>query len=148
MKKTILCSAFPGCGKSFIFNNEKSEKKILDSDSSLFDKNNFPENYLKHITENIGKADLIMISSHKEVRDALTNANLDFLLVFPDISLKDEFINRYRERGSSEKFIEFLSKNWERFILELEHQKKCTKLKLQTGENLSDVLSEFIELKF
>jgi hypothetical protein len=44
MYNTILISAFPGTGKSFLFNNTKL--KILDSDSSKFDKSKFPENYI------------------------------------------------------------------------------------------------------
>ncbi len=41
---TKLVSAFPGCGKSYFFKNNK-ELNTLDSDSSGFDKRNFPDNY-------------------------------------------------------------------------------------------------------
>ena len=67
---TLVVSAFPGCGKSHLFRN-KGDKKILDSDSSTFDKSQFPENYINHIKSNIGDVDMILVSSHKEVRDAL-----------------------------------------------------------------------------
>ena len=65
--ETLVVSAFPGCGKSHLFRN-KGEKKILDSDSSTFDKSQFPQNYIEHIKFNIGEVDIILVSSHKEVR--------------------------------------------------------------------------------
>jgi len=39
-KPTILISAFPGTGKSYFYKNTKL--KVLDSDSSKFDKSKFP----------------------------------------------------------------------------------------------------------
>jgi hypothetical protein len=42
IKQTSVISAFPGCGKSHYF-RENKDKSILDSDSSKFDKSNFPE---------------------------------------------------------------------------------------------------------
>lgn len=139
-KNAVLLSAFPGTGKSYFYKNSK--KTVLDSDSSTFDKSKFPENYMKHIKGNKKKADYIMISSHKEVRDALVENDLDFTLVYPDISLKDEYLKRYKERGSNEKFVELLSKNWENWIEELESQKGCRKIVLKSGIYISDVLVE------
>lgn len=67
-KQTLVISAFPGCGKSHFF-RENKDKEVLDSDSSKFDKTHFPQNYIEHIKSNLGKVDIIMVSSHKEVRD-------------------------------------------------------------------------------
>jgi len=137
MKKTLLISAFPGCGKSYLFKNN-GNLNVLDSDSSTFDKKNFPENYIKHIKDNIGKVDIICISSHKEVRDALVENKLDFILAYPDKSIKDEYLNRYKDRGSDDNFIKLLENNWDNWVNELDEQKYCTKVKLSTGEFLSD----------
>jgi hypothetical protein len=137
---TMLISAFPGCGKSHLFRNNK-EIDIIDSDSSTFDKSDFPSNYIEHIKENIGKRDVILISSHKEVRDALVEEGLDFLLVYPKSTIKEEYIQRYIERGNDEKFVELLEKNWDMWLDELEDQKMCSKLLLNEGEYLSDVIS-------
>jgi hypothetical protein len=77
-KNTKVISAFPGCGKTHLFKTHKN-KIILDSDSSTFDKKYFPQNYIKHIKENIGKVDIILVSSHSDVRSALVNENIDFI---------------------------------------------------------------------
>lgn len=137
-KDTKLISAFPGSGKSHYFRN--TDKYVLDSDSSKFDKSKFPENYIKHIKNNMGKVDIIMISSHKEVRDALVDNELSFTLVYPDKSLKDEYISRYKERGNDDKFVELLDKNWDTWIGELETQDGCKHIKLHSGQYLSDIL--------
>ena len=138
-KDTLIISAFPGCGKSHYF-RENKDKIVLDSDSSKFDKSDFPRNYIQHIKENIGKVDIIMVSSHKEVRDALVNNGIQFTLVYPDISIKNEYIRRYIDRNSQESFINLLTKNWELWISELDNQKDCNKVKLKEGQYLSDIL--------
>ena len=139
MKETMLVSAFPGCGKSHLFKN-KGNKVILDSDSSTFDKSEFPKNYIKHIKENIGKADVILISSHDVVRDALLVNGIKFTLVYPDITIKDEYIQRYIDRGNNEQFVKLLKENWETWIADMEKQKGCKHIKLQSGQYLSDVI--------
>jgi hypothetical protein len=139
-KKTIIISAFPGCGKSHLFRN-KGEKNILDSDSSTFDKSNFPQNYIEHIKSNIGIADLILVSSHKEVRDALVENGIDFTLVYPNRQIKDEYIKRYIDRGNNENFVNLLQNNWDNWMNELDEQTGCEKIELNSGQYLSDVVN-------
>lgn len=133
-KTTFVISAFPGCGKSYCFNHYNGEDlKILDSDSSQFswikDENGnntkernpeFPDNYIRHIKENIGKVDIIFVSSHKIVRDALLENNIRTILIYPYKHCKDEWIERFRKRGNNEKFITFISDNWDNFIDEMD----------------------------
>lgn len=138
---TLVVSAFPGCGKSHLFRN-KGDKKILDSDSSTFDKSQFPENYINHIKSNIGDADIILVSSHKEVRDALQNQGIEFTLVYPSRDIKEEYIQRYIDRGNDDKFVELLKKNWENWMTELEEQKGCNKIELKNGQYLSDIITQ------
>ncbi len=136
---TLVVSAFPGCGKSHLFRN-KGDMKILDSDSSTFDKSKFPQNYIEHIKSNIGEVDVILVSSHKEVREALVNESITFTLVYPSKDIKEEYIQRYIDRGNDGKFVELLKQNWNIWIDELETQQGCEKTKLESGQYLSDVI--------
>jgi len=138
-KQTRLISAFPGCGKSHLFRN-KGTRAILDSDSSKFNKDYFPENYMQHIKNNMGKADLICISSHDVVRQALLENKLPFTLVYPDRSIKEEYIQRYKDRGNEDSFVRLLENNWEEWMDGMENQKGCDHIKLQKGQYLSDVI--------
>lgn len=139
---SIILSAFPACGKSTSYINQK-DISVLDSDSSEFswvkDENgnntnvrnpNFPQNYIDHIKKHIGIVDVIMVSSHEVVRKALHENNLKFFLAYPKIEFKDEWIRRFEERGNDDKFIQFISSNWEKFIRELEDEKCNVKFKL------------------
>lgn len=138
--KQLVISGFPGTGKSYYVgygegNDYMPQGFASDSDSSKFDKSNFPQNYIEHIKELISKGTArIFVSSHKEVREALVKEGIDFILVYPDISLKAEYLKRYQERGSDVKFINLISENWDNWIYELENQKGCTHLKLNSNE--------------
>jgi len=147
-KDTLVISGFPGIGKSHFFRkNEKEGKSVLDSDSSLFSwiekgvrHPDFPNNYIKHIKENLGKSDIILVSSHKNVRDDLVENNIPFTLVYPSRSIKEEYLQRYIDRGSDNPFIKLLDNNWDNFLDEMEQQKGCEKIELEEGKYLSDYL--------
>ena len=133
MKETIVISAFPACGKSYMCKNFNGKPyTMLDSDSSkfswIYDENgnktdvrnpNFIEDYINHIKENIGKVDVIFVSSHKEVRKALLDNNIDHSIILPGLEMKDEMLRRMKERGNDEKFIKFQSDHYEEFIKEI-----------------------------
>lgn len=130
-KKTVIISAFPACGKSYMYENFNGKPYImLDSDSSKFswiyedgvktDKRNpnFIEDYIAHIKENIGKVDVIFVSSHADVRKALRDNGLKYFLVHPCLSMKDEMLRRMNERGNDENFIKFQEEHFEEFIFD------------------------------
>jgi hypothetical protein len=141
--KKLLITAFPGTDKTSYCNRDADyipQGFATDSDSSTFDKSNFPQNYIEHIKEKISEGYArIFISSHKEVRDALVENNLEFTLVYPKRELKEEYLKRYKERGSSESFINLLNNNWDNWIEELENQKGCTHIQLESGQFISNV---------
>lgn len=145
-KKAKVIAGFPGVGKSFIFNN-KSKYVVLDSDSSKYSwisegvrNPDFPNNYIKHIEESISKADYIFVSSHDVVREALKDNHISYTIVYPSIELKDEYLQRYKDRGNNEKFISFIESNWNSFIQDIEKEWFPKKIKLKSNQYLFDVL--------
>jgi hypothetical protein len=138
--RTKVYSAFPGVGKTTYFNN--TEKNVLDSDSSKFDKREFPANYIEHIKRNTtnNSVDKILVSSHKDVRDALHKEGIPFVLVYPEMGLKEEYIQRYKDRGNNDSFVKLLEQNWENWIEEMDNQKGCYRVKLGSGQYLVDVI--------
>lgn len=145
---TLIVSAFPGCGKTYFYNQMKdSGLNVIDSDSSTFDKADFPDNYIEHIENNIGKQDIILVSSHKEVRDAMNEVGIEFVLAFPHINLKTQYIERYKERGSNEAFIKLIDDNWFEWISPLTQQKGAFPYALESNEYLSNILDEYEETK-
>lgn len=141
---TMLVAAFPGTGKSHYCNVDVDympQGFATDSDSSKFDKSNFPENYIEHIKQKIVEGySRVFISSHKEVRDALVMHNLPFVLIYPAKELKQEYVERYKQRGSNEKFVELISNNWDNWIDELKSQQGCHHIELKSGQFVANVV--------
>jgi hypothetical protein len=137
-----VISAFPGTGKTIYFQRSKF-KKVLDSDSSKFDKQYFPENYIEHIKESLNDLSIykIFVSSHKTVREALVKHNIAFTLIYPERELKEEYIKRYENRGNTPEFVALVDKNWDSWLDELDNQEGCDKIKLKAGEFIGDVLA-------
>jgi len=124
--QTVLCSAFPATGKTRYCTYDSSympEEFAIDSDSSKFDKQHFPENYIEHVKSGMGKYARIFISSHEEVRKALVKSGLFFILVYPELGLKDEYLYRMLNRGNDEAFLELISSNWNEWISQLQNQR-------------------------
>lgn len=126
----IVIAGFPGVGKTYLFNEigcGDMEGMILDSDSSSFswiqnengDKvrnPEFPKNYIQHIKDNLSKAKIILISTHKEVLQEMNDSGIKYIIVSPDLELKEEMIGRYFLRGSGVAFCELLRDNFETWI--------------------------------
>jgi hypothetical protein len=132
---TFVISAFPACGKSYCFNHYQDKYSMLDSDSSEFswvkDENGnntkernpeFPSNYIKHIKENIGKVDIIFVSSHDVARKALAENDIKVIMVYPSKNMKEEWMKRFEDRGNTEAFMNFISDNWDNFIDDIENE--------------------------
>jgi hypothetical protein len=156
MKNTKIISAFPACGKTYCFDRNE-DYIILDSDSSKFSwiypdglatkyrNPDFPKNYIEHIKENIGKVDYIFVSTHEEVRQALTEAGIDFILVFPKQSLRAEWVGRCFIRGSGEKFCQMIADEWNTWMSQMWDEAICNKRRhyiLDSDEYLSDILED------
>lgn len=151
-RDTLIVSAFPGTGKTWVYANQGPDQIVLDSDSSLFSWSApgvrnpaFPTNYIQHIMDKVGKVDIIFVSSHKAVRDALVTAGIKFTLIYPEMGLCKEYLERYQRRGSSDEFVKMIAGNWVGFIQELEDQEGCEHMVLSAGETIADVLSARVE---
>lgn len=160
---TKIYSIFPACGKTWLYEHQEDYNlKILDSDSSQFswvytniDENgntirgvrkvrnpDFPNNYIEHIKENIGKYDCIFVSSHASVREALDAEGIDFIIVYPESRCKAEWVGRcfIRENnGESGCGAEVMCDNFDQwqsecFMAGVNHEE----IVLSFGEYLSD----------
>lgn len=159
--KTVVISAYPCCGKTYAFEHYQDKYKILDSDSSEFswmqvvdekyefkhrgEKNyherhikvrnpDFPSNYIKHIQENIGKVDIIFVSSHLAVRQALEDAGISFVTVYPQDNMLNEWVGRMYRRGSSAEFIKFQIEHWDEFVNNIDFEPHGNEI-LRLGNN-------------
>ena len=149
-KNTIIISGFPGVGKSYLTEMFKNTNVIVqDSDSSNFSwiepgvrNPDFPNNYIKHIKELIGKVDYILISSHENVRKELANEGIVYALVYPDPTLKDIYINRYKKRNSSDGFINNINNTFYSFVSQCDDDIYAKRFILTEDNYLSDIIDD------
>ena len=94
MKRTLIVSAFPACGKTYLYRNQKDLLfgpkgvkvcySFLDSDSSRFKKyDGWEKDYVDYIENHIGSVDFIFISQHDEVLRELKYRRIPFVTVAP-----------------------------------------------------------------
>ena len=83
---------------------------------------------------------IIVIPTDIQIMNWLVCDEIPFTLVFPSYKLKEEYKNRYLERGNTEDFIGFFIGNWDYWINMFRLQKGCQKIELKTNEFLSDVI--------
>lgn len=133
-----IVSAFPGTGKSYICG---TSEKYLDSDSSKFDKSNFPTNYVDYIETQSENNLIHFVSSHKEVRDELRKRNIPFMCVIPKVENKEEYLQRYKDRGNAVGFIELVNNNWDNWIEDI-IQNESYVIQLEKGKFISDVITQ------
>lgn len=140
--ESVIIFGFPGVGKTYAFEHaEELGYTIMDSDSSKFhwvyedddctipilDENGkkivhpaWPQNYIQYITlmgrETEKYPDYILCSTHEEVMNALLPLDFTCFTIVPDISMKEDFLAIYKERGSSDEFIANMDKNWDEFV--------------------------------
>ena len=165
----LVISAFPGCGKSSIFNNgeeynlvpvpfnkdllelgkiecKEGQTLVFDSDSSNFDKTHFPGNYISYIKSLLEMFDdvVIFVSSHIGVREALAEAGVEYVLVYPEPYLKQQYLDRYVKRGSPDGFIKLLDEKWLEWLDSCEKDENTiSHYKLSNGQYLSDLFENF-----
>lgn len=147
--KTQIIAAFPGTGKSYFVANIDNRSTAIDLDTNNYtqgyDKNGkiinkeFPNNYLHAIKQAIGQTNYLFVGCQPEVLDMLKKENMNIVLVYPERQLKDEYMSRFNERGSSLEFRNLIYNSWDQFINYLEAQ-NSERLVLKSSQYIGDAI--------
>ena len=146
----ILVSAFPGLGKTYLYQQYKDRLKILDLNTGRFEGDDFPGNYIAEVEKRLNDYDLILLSSDRNVRYALNDVGLDFDLFYPSKDRKNELIEIYVTNRKSRDFIMNLDHNFYDLIDEIEDEdlEHCFKHKLDKPHRFIaqfDLLNNFLK---
>ena len=111
----------------------RNRKNFYSSNFSWIDKNDhskgrnpdFPANYIEYIKSIDNENSVILTSSHKEVRDALKAAGINYYVVYPILESfgKDFYLDRIRGRENginSDSFVSLIAENCEDWIKDIE----------------------------
>lgn len=140
----LFISAFPGTGKTTAVQLLEAQGfRVKDSDSSKHPKADFPDNYINEMLEvrAADAHDFVFVSSHAEVRAKMRERGIEFLLVYPSYVLKDAYIRRYVERGSSPEFVANMDQNWGSYLESCKDDQAPQYELTAAGEFLTDVIN-------
>lgn len=147
----MIYAGFPAIGKTHF---ATSVPDAVDADSSTFSwiwrgpearerHPDWPQNYIDHI-RSLDTDDgprYVLVSSHREVRDALVAAEMWFTLVYPRRELREEYRLRMRLRESPEGLItKVIDELWDGALDECAAQDGCDHIILGSGRYLGDAL--------
>ena len=166
----VVCG-FPGIGKSYYVKNYNNRSiwadthdtmiKVYDSDSSLYSwvdrydhskgrHPDFPNNYIKHIKAVNCDTSLVFVSSHKEVREALKNEGIPYVIIYPDLKRCEKHpyiaIRIFDRERLFDGLTELHIKNWKKWIKEIDKEDYGFKLRITHSLYLDDLISDIIHL--
>lgn len=175
-KNTLIVSAFPGCGKTYLYENQESLNfevhdgtyktfSFLDSDSSRFSKaEGWEKNYVDYLESKIGSVDFLFISQHEGVLKEFNSRKIPFVVVVPNnmtweskhkrSSIKQQWFGRFVLRDNShikdfDSWMKLLKENYDKWT-SLEHITKYNPTEyfiLNEGEYMTDIINMLIDRK-
>lgn len=152
----MIIWAFPGMGKSYAaLNNSES---IFDCDATRFKydvnpdtnlhgfllndcsrKNQYPENYISYVNKFDNLYNYVLINCEPNIFSNFS----DMRVVYPDVSLKAEYLQRYRDRGDNDTFISYMDECFEEMVNYFDSLSCKFKIKIKdSNKYLVDIMEE------
>jgi len=162
-QKAIIISAFPCTGKSYlgkIYNN------VIDLETTYFQyeltqeqkqltveqlkgtrktqRDNWQEDYLKEVKRIASTECILLIAPSRKIRQLLTDNSLEYILVYPEKGLGEEYASRAASRGNGEHFVERIRTTLDQQIEEdyLADKDAVKHIALKSSEYLTDALEK------
>lgn len=157
--KTLVISAFPGSGKSFLVNHNNSKLLFSDKDNGHLNCEYEFKKYANEIMNLIGKVDYLLISQYPEVLKILHENGIPYIIVAPNNSpylssymrnvIKQQWFGRFYLRNDSSDWMDLLYKNYDIWtsISHLKSMKPSKIILLGSCEYLSNIMNDLEELK-
>lgn len=152
--KTILAINYPDNFVDFVCmpykyylpDEEPVEREASKADWSLDMREDWPENYVRAIAQELTQHDkFLLIPPAMNVLSSLAKMGIKYFLVYPRRDAKDEYHERYINRGNNEEFMCIFVDGWDRFINSFETDVHGVHIILEHGKYLSDALSYVTE---
>lgn len=131
---------FPGIGKSFVSNDLSGQLSWLNIQDEPGYAKGAEDSFRAGLLVLAQQPGVLLLPAHRMIGNFLIQNNLVFTSVFPRRELKDEYLERYRRRGSSAAFVDRLEKRWNQYVDNMLFPRgMCNHVELEKGEFLKDV---------
>lgn len=153
IKGMIICG-FPGVGKTTVesITHEMGIYRYCDLESTPYRlvigpngevsaNPNFCTSYVDAIENLAGPYgyEVVMVSTHKEVREELRRRGAPYIIVAPEKWLKDEYLLRYVARRSDYSLIQAVYERWDEWLDDIEID-GAPVIHLNSGQWLANVI--------
>jgi len=113
-----IYAVFPGCGKTYLETTLFDKYDIIDFDFYNFKyhsgkRTNWLNSYLERLDQLKSKFDYVLINAVPEILSEIKDLTG---VIYPHRSLKDEWINRIKQRNPESQFSNTLEQNWDKWI--------------------------------
>ena len=105
----------------------------------------YPHNYIRKILKELPNYKYIIIPHIDGVLTELNMCGVPFVSVYPNISLKEEYRERYISRGNRPEFMQVFVDEWDERIEYIRDFEKGGKVELKAGEYLTDAIDRIDE---
>ena len=155
----LIIAGFPGVGKSYFCERVKRDDIIEIESTPYRTSKDWPNNYVADIQKayNSQQYSYIFISCHAEVRNALAEINVPYMIVapydFPEPDkvdnynthrrMQNDYLHRYINRGASINFIYKIMLNWNIYLQSIRDDPAVKYWLINPYENIYDVLSTY-----
>ena len=125
--------------------NEKGNDETRKSNPDRIPNPSWPQNYFQALEEIKNKYDYILISD--DICDEfLHKNNYEYWQVYPQIDLKQEYLQRCKQRGNNDEFIYWYDKQWDAWYNQCKNDKFASRhIELSSGQHLEDVLPNLVK---
>ena len=153
----IIIAGFSGIGKTTI---ARKYKNVIDLDASeyAYDEKEFlnidiekrkgkvrkpnpnqPNNYIEAIKNAINDYDIILVWDREDIIEEYIKNKFDFMVCYPPKNDLDNYVQRYKNRGNSDKYIEMKLNQYDNRI-KLYDELKLKRVILNGNETIEDWL--------
>lgn len=156
--KTIIVSAFPGCGKTFLCNIFNDEQMCIDKDNGDLTTEQQFKQYAQEIIDLVGRTKFLLISQYPEVLNILHKKGYKYIIVAPNNSslisntarrlIKQQWFGRFLLRGNQTVWLSKLLQNYDNWT-SLEHLTSMSPSKivlLNQYEYLTSIIEDLKEM--
>lgn len=151
----VLCG-FPGTGKRYALERMKDVCKLVYVDDTEFKwigavlKDfglRYPKVYVNQIKKLQKTHDFILLPSDREIRDILKAYKIEYRLVYPEISLRNEYVGRAYLNKYNADYIDHLVDNWDSIVRNCMTDNCTYKRELKQHEYIGNYIMELIAEK-
>lgn len=140
IQRAKIIVGFPGIGKSYVSKDTTGAYTWLNIHDEPGYAKGAEDSFFDGVLLLAQEPGVLLLPAHRMVGNFLISQNLAFTSVFPKRGLKDDYLRRYRERGSSEGFVKLVDERWDPFVDNMWYSNgRCNHVELEEGQFLKDV---------